>query len=125
VEKVIAFIDDDDVAHLIFKTLLAQYDPFVKVNAYFSAVQALNDVPNLQNVDRIVLDLDMPLMGGWDFLVRLRENGLNIPVYMLTSSDSTVDRQKAKTFEAVKGYFIKPARAEYFPDIFRNLSGVL
>lgn len=62
--------------------------------------------------DLIILDLNMPFMNGFDFLTILESelNGVEIPVFILTSSIDAEDRAKADTFKCVKGFIVKPLK---------------
>ena len=63
--------------------------------------------------DLILLDLDMPLMDGWEFLDALA--GLTPApcpcVFVLTSSINPTDLAKATAYPHVKGFFTKPLDA--------------
>ena len=75
-------------------------------------------LPNL-----ILLDINMPVMDGWDFLNELQkiEEGKNIPVVLITSSVDNHDIEKAKTYAQIKGYFTKPLPKEGINDILELL----
>jgi CheY-like chemotaxis protein len=57
----------------------------------------------------ILLDLNMPKMGGIEFLQQLRADPVlhNIPVVVLTTSDQDCDRMDAYKLN-VAGYILKP-----------------
>lgn len=60
--------------------------------------------------DLILLDLNMPIWDGWQFL----DEFIKIPhvnpitIYIMTSSVDPADIEKAKTYDAVSNYLIKP-----------------
>lgn len=71
----------------------------------------------------ILLDLNMPKMGGIEFLQELRKNPMlqAIPVIVLTTSDEERDRVEAYRFN-VAGYILKPVTFSKFLDIISKLS---
>ena len=73
--------------------------------------------------DLILLDLNMPGMGGKNFLKELKsDKQLNsIPVVILTTSDA--DRDVLETYQLqAAGYIKKPASLEGFQEIMHDLT---
>jgi CheY-like chemotaxis protein len=62
--------------------------------------------------DLVILDLDMPLMDGWEFLDAVAQLTLPHPikVFVLTSSIQEEDQEKALNYKEVAGFFTKPLK---------------
>ncbi|MBU0766918.1 response regulator [Patescibacteria group bacterium] len=58
------------------------------------------------NPRAILLDLIMPRMDGFALLEKLKEEGINIPVIVLSNLGQDEDQERAKALGA-KGYFVK------------------
>ena len=60
----------------------------------------------------IFLDLNMPIMNGWEFLDEFIEtlypNFPNTNVVILSSSTNPVDKERAKKYPIIIGYIFKP-----------------
>jgi CheY-like chemotaxis protein len=61
--------------------------------------------------DLVFLDLKMPGLNGFDVLKWMRQQLLNIPVAVLTSSPEEIDRKRAEELGAA-GYLLKPPTKE-------------
>jgi len=71
----------------------------------------------------ILLDLNMPCMGGLEFLEALREDPdlCGTPVVVLTTSDDGSDRRQAYRFN-VAGYILKPVAFDRFSNTMDTLA---
>lgn len=65
----------------------------------------------------ILLDINMPKMGGIEFLKELRKDPQNrsASVFVMTTSDEESDKMEAYNFN-VAGYILKPLSFEEFTD---------
>jgi len=72
------------------------------------------EMPAIEELRLIILDLNLPRHDGIEILERLKEAGLShIPVVVLTSSDSNRDRQRAIDLGAAR-FLRKPSGLEQF-----------
>ncbi|TVR38569.1 MAG: response regulator [Cryomorphaceae bacterium] len=105
-------IDDDTIASAIAKHLLGRHQAFELMAEFTCGADAVDVLQNgeKQHPDVILLDLNMPVMSGWEFLDFLSENsGLqSIPVVIFTSSIDPRDRLRARDYPVVIGHFVKP-----------------
>nr|WP_315258506.1 response regulator [uncultured Flavobacterium sp.] len=84
---------------LIFSNGKEAYD---KLKAIFLASEKLPEI--------ILLDLNMPVWDGWQFLDEFTKIPINtkVTIYILTSSDNPDDIKKAETYSMSKNYLVKP-----------------
>lgn len=66
--------------------------------------------------DVILLDINMPVLDGWQFLdefLKIRSRWKKeITIYMVSSSVSKGDIEKAKSYDVIRDYLIKPVKTE-------------
>lgn len=76
--------------------------------------------------DVIFLDVNMPVMNGWDFLEQYSSlktsNHLKAPVFIVSSSVDEADIIHSRQFQEVTDYIIKPILREKFTEILSTLS---
>jgi CheY-like chemotaxis protein len=112
-------IDDEPLQHFIMERMLSLYlsNPVDHITYSSNAIEILNFLEiNRNNADElpdiIFLDLNMPVMNGWDFLdsyKRLQQKVAKpITIYVISSSIDPSDILRSKKYLAVKDYIIKP-----------------
>jgi two-component SAPR family response regulator len=105
--KRIMIVDDVGISNFIMKKMISRVSIASKVFDYTLPERALADIEKI-TPEIIFLDLNMPVIDGWEFLNKMREGNIEVTVYILTSSTSELDRHKLKGYNNVKGFLIKP-----------------
>jgi CheY-like chemotaxis protein len=115
----ILIIDNDPFYQLVTKKLLSKSDLPFTTSAYVNGKEALDSLIEKNNSTikkMFLLDLDMPIMDGWEFLEAYYNQGLDrnndFCIYIVTSSIAQEDKNKAKSYPAVHGYLEKPLSFE-------------
>ncbi|MGD2094863.1 MAG: response regulator [Phycisphaerales bacterium] len=125
---VLFLVEDDPGDQKLVKNALSAQEAPIELRIVGSGEEALkylthndngaeeNPRPNL-----ILLDLNMPGMGGKEFLrcIKANENLNNIPVVVLTTSDSETDIEDCYKLHAA-GYIQKPGSIEEFKKIMKE-----
>lgn len=110
-------IDDDPIfiygTRRIMKEVNFCEDLLVYSNGQ-EALDGLTKIINLgQNVPQVIfLDLNMPIMNGWEFLdefIKLPSNNFEkITIYIISSSVDPRDLERVKNYNVVSNYILKP-----------------
>lgn len=122
-------IDDDDMyVNLITKVIdlrklsknLLIFRNGKEALDYF--VSALKNMERRDIPEVILLDLNMPVMDGWQFLNELNKydfKGLNeTTLYIVSSSINPADIERSKAISMVKDFLVKPIRPNEIANVF-------
>ncbi|WP_417603298.1 response regulator [Owenweeksia hongkongensis] len=113
----IIIIDDDKVFVWLQEKLVKKSQLHAAPHCFLNAKDALNFIddnlsPNSQYL--ILLDINMPIMNGWDFLDSIQQKPYTsqIDIIMLSSSIESSDKERARNYSLVKEYLEKPLTLE-------------
>ncbi len=116
----IFLVDDDPIQNMLTSKLISSVDEGIKFKVYQNGEEAMQAIKSNELPDIILLDINMPIMDGWEFLEAYSSEKYQAKVFMLTSSTMNEDRSKARDFECVKGYYTKPIKIEDIKEVLRK-----
>ncbi|MFM2368337.1 MAG: hypothetical protein RL619_637 [Bacteroidota bacterium] len=120
-KKVIWVIDDDIIYQIIVNKIIKKSEMFSAISKFKNGKDAIDDLQkSLENTellpDIILLDINMPIMDGWEFMdeMGLLKSQINkqINIYIVSSSIAIEDKNKSKTYPDILGYLSKPITTE-------------
>lgn len=118
----VMLIDDNEIDNLINQKMVEAADLSKYIYTHTGAKSAIEFLKNIEQLDAevvnkvlpdvIFLDIDMPLMDGFQFLEefnKLKDSTRDrCKIVMLTSSINPQDVSKSKKYESVKKHLNKP-----------------
>lgn len=120
----ILVVEDDDVDVMTIQRAFKEIrvmNPVVRQENGEMGIDYLRD-PSNATPCIILLDLNMPVMSGIEFLeiIKADENLRRIPVIVLTTSQEQEDKINSFNF-SVAGYMAKPVDYRRFVDVMRSI----
>jgi CheY-like chemotaxis protein len=118
--KKILLADDHAPARMMFSKILTEqhYCTVQASNGMEACAKAVAEQPDL-----ILMDIVMPVMGGYEALVKIKGDPVTQPiqVIMLTALDRPLEQRLALEMGAF-GYMVKPVRID---ELYRNIKYAL
>ncbi|KQV56378.1 MULTISPECIES: response regulator [unclassified Duganella] len=123
--KPILLVEDDQVDVMTILRALKEVHVGNRVEAMENGEAALEYLrdPASEQPCIILLDLNMPIMNGIEFLQNVKQDPLlrRIPVIVLTTSEEQQD--KMRSFDlGVAGYMTKPVDYRQFVEVVRSIN---
>ncbi len=124
----VLLVDDDEINNFISIKLIKKVLLDAEIVACLNGRYAIDQLIHIQETqpdqmpDFILLDINMPIMNGWEFLDTYER--LNIDphgkskIYIISSSVFSNDINKAKSYPVVKDFVSKPLNVEKIRELF-------
>ena len=124
----ILLVDDDEINNFISIKLIKKALLNTEIMACLNGRFAIDQLMNIQKKDPsklpdyILLDINMPIMNGWEFLDEYKR--LNVDplgkskIFIISSSVFSNDINKARSYPLVKSFISKPLSVEKIKEMF-------
>lgn len=125
--NIVCVIDDDRIYRFTIERYLKVHKLSEQIIEFSDAEDALNFLEsNVLNKavlpDIIFLDLNMPIIDGWKFMLKYQEFSSKltkpIQIYMFSSSIDTRDRDRARDFPEISDFIVKPISEQKLKELF-------
>ena len=118
----ILVIDDDILTNKIIQKIIFMTEFRNIVSTFKNGKEALVHLDAKgKDLDQVLifLDLNMPVLNGWEFLEKLKDRGYKNKMNVLIMSSSTAmsDKKKSEKYPQVMGYLEKPLATDTLLDI--------
>ncbi|RVT98346.1 response regulator [Mucilaginibacter limnophilus] len=124
----VLLVDDDEINNFISIKLIKKAILNTDITACLNGRFAIDQLVTLQKKDPsslpdyILLDINMPIMNGWEFLDEYMRLGIDplkkTKIFIISSSVFSNDISKAKSYPLVEDFISKPLNVERIKEIF-------
>jgi two-component system chemotaxis response regulator CheY len=121
-KKVLA-VDDSALIHQMYKLFLSRYRG-CRILGAMNGLEALDVLGQEAGIDLILLDINMPVMDGLEFLERIRKEPAyeRIPVIIISTEGKQEDTLRGLKMGA-QGYVKKPFQASELHALIERVCG--
>ncbi len=120
-DLVVLAVDDDMINLKLLKSMLTKSGKVKEVIEAKNGSDAIGQLKSRDDIDLILLDIIMPIMGGIDMLkvVRADDNLRQLPIIVLTTDET----KKIEALECgANGFLMKPIRND---DLIKKIATVI
>ena len=123
-------IDDDAILIYGTKKIMKKINFCDEILVFNNGKDAMDGLELLAEQNKklpnvIFLDINMPIMDGWEFLedfVKIPNNNRdNVTIYIISSSIDPIDIQKVQLYGLVNNYILKPIRIVDLEKVLKDI----
>ena len=118
--KTVLLVDDDQIFNWVLTKMIEKLGYHLSIKSFLDGKAALDYIEQNysdENAYSILLDVNMPLLNGWDFLDALVKLDYikcdTMAIHMVSSSTDNSDKERAESYDLVNGFFNKPLTLEH------------
>lgn len=125
----ICIIDDDDSYRYLFNREIRALHFVNKTLSFSDGEEAIHFFKQYHDradeiPDVVFLDINMPIMDGWDFLqeyTKLKSSLCKpVAIYMISSSIDEADKNRAHNIKELSAYIVKPIATQELYEILAS-----
>lgn len=130
-KHIVCLIDDDNIYQYTARVILEATGLAKQIQSFYNGSEAIDYLTDPKNFvsdllpDVIFLDINMPIMDGWEFLEEYNKFSAKLPkpitVYMVSSSVNSSDMQKSRSYKSVADYLVKPVNRSKYQELMESL----
>ena len=122
----ILIVDDDDTSNMITSVILKRNIEKAEIHLSMNGKEAIDFLTHLEDgyPELILLDINMPLINGFDFLEWFQVNctHTNSLVSMFSTSSRQDEVDKAMAYDRVVDYIEKPLTKNKIADLLKKVN---
>lgn len=111
--KSICIVDDDELFLLVSKAIMQDENFAEQIHNFEDGRVALDYLKSIDSTvlpEVLLLDINMPMMDGWEFMEALEKLKIKdkMKIYITSSSINPLDLEKAEKHPFISGFISKP-----------------
>ena len=126
----ILLIDDDEINNFISIKLIKKALSNAEISSCLNGKLAIEELTEIQKnspeklPDFILLDINMPIMNGWEFLDEYKRLNIDTTgrskIFIISSSVFSNDISRARSYPLVKNFISKPLSVEKIREMLES-----
>ncbi|NJD57300.1 MAG: response regulator [Nitrospirae bacterium] len=119
--KKLLVVDDSQLIHNMYRLVMNRYQG-CKISDAMNGLEALDILSKERDFDIILLDINMPVMNGIQFMEKLHKENLyrNIPIIVISTEGREEDTLRALKLGAA-GYVVKPFKPHMLHELIEKI----
>ncbi|BFG71149.1 response regulator [Sediminibacterium sp. KACHI17] len=134
IQHTVCLIDDDKIYQFTAKKMLEATGMAKDIRSFYDGSEAIaffsgENSKNPENLpDVIFLDINMPIMNGWEFLEEYEKIRNHFPksmaLYVVSSSVDDADIRRSRQYNSVTDYIVKPITRMRYQELLEGIGSV-